>query len=531
MAIVLDVTHTVFVGARFTTLAASCPRAEALVVRGERIVAAGTVEECRALAGSDRREVDLGGGWAVPGLTDSHIHLAAYAGGKRRIDLRQARSLADAQRALAAYVRDLPDGAWVFGGRYDANTWGLGRDLHRHDLDPYSAGHPVALQNHDGHTTWANTAALQALGIDAATPQPPGGVIEMDADGPTGLLREGADDLVYAAMNVHDVPPLEVFEDALADLLARGVTSIHDIDGVATGRAYDALRAEGRLHVRVHELFSRAGLAAAVEAGHATGDGDAWLRTGPVKLFSDGALGSHTAALSSPYEDRAGDFGVGTLEPDELLDLALTASGAGIAVAVHAIGDAANTRVLDAIAEVRRRGVGSQLRHRVEHAQHVAYPDVDRFASLGVVASMQPVHCTSDVTLARRLLGKRRLASYAWADLAAAGAHVAFGSDAPVETIDPIEGIRAATTRTDPDTGERADGNVLTPLQALRAYTTEPAYASYEENSKGRLAPGYLADFVVLDADLTDPDVATSGSARPSVSVVGGEVRWSRSLP
>lgn len=525
----LGVTITVFTGARFTTLAASCPRADALAVRGERIVAAGTVEECRAVAGPDRREVDLGGGFAVPGLTDSHIHLAGYTRGKRWIDLRGARGLPEAQRTLAAYVRDLPDGAWVFGGRYDANTWGLGRELHRRDLDPYAAGHPVALQNHDGHTTWANTAALAELGIDTDTPQPPGGVIEHDADGPTGLLREGADDPVYAAMDVHDIPPLELFAEALTDLLACGVTSIHDIDGRATARAYDALRDEGRLDVRVHQLFSHAGLAAAVEAGHATGDGDAWLRAGPVKLFSDGALGSHTAALSSPYEDRADDFGVATLEPDELLDLALTASGAGIAIAVHAIGDAANTTVLDAIAEVRRRGVGPQLRHRIEHAQHVAYPDVERFAALGVVASMQPVHCTSDVTLARRLLGKRRLASYAWADLAAAGAHVAFGSDAPVETFDPVEGIRAATTRVDAESGERDadETNVLTPLHALRAYTTEPAYASGEEHSKGRLAPGYLADFVVLDADLTDRDVATSGAARPSVTVVGGEVRWS----
>ncbi|MBO0826526.1 MAG: amidohydrolase [Streptosporangiales bacterium] len=521
-------THTVFTGARFTTLAASRPRADAVVVRGERIVAAGTVDECREAAGTGHREVDLGGGWAVPGLTDSHIHLAGYARGKRWIDLRGARSLADAQRVLAAYVRDLPDRAWVFGGRYDANTWGLDRPLHRCDLDPYAAGHPVALQNHDGHTTWANTVALQALGVDASTPQPPGGVVEMDADGPTGLLREGADDVVYAAMDAHDVPPPEVFADAFTDLLASGVTTIHDIDGRATAAAYDALRADGRLTVRVHQLFSHAGLAAAVEAGHATGDGDAWLRTGPVKLFSDGALGSHTAALSSPYEDRADDFGVATLAPEELLDLALTASAAGIAVAVHAIGDAANTTVLDAIAEVRRRGVGARLRHRIEHAQHVAYPDVERFAALGVVASMQPVHCTSDVALARRLLGKRHLASYAWADLAAAGAHVAFGSDAPVETIDPVEGIRAATTRTAAESGERADGNVLTPPQALRAYTTEPAYASGEEHCKGRLAPGYLADLVVLDADLTDRDVAASGSARPSVTVVGGEVRWSR---
>lgn len=522
---------TLFAGARFTTLSAAVPEAAALAVRGERIVAAGSLADCRSILGTGHREVDLGGGWAVPGLTDCHIHLSTCARNRRRLQLGSATTLGQAQQLVADYVRRLPEGAWVLGGGFDANQWDLGREVHRDDLDPYSAGHPVALQNHDAHSTWVNTAGLQALGIDECTPQPPGGRIETDHAGPTGLLRETA---AYPARIISDAP--EDLDDTLIaetqdDLLALGITSIHDIDGIAITDRYQALRSTGRLGLRIHQLFSRDGLSAAIDAGRSTGDGDHWLRAGPVKLFSDGALGSHTAALSSPYTDQPDDHGIGVLTRDELTELALTASRSGIAIAVHAIGDAANTTVLDAVAEVRRRDIGAGLRHRIEHTQHVHWPDIERFARLGVVASMQPIHCTSDIALVRRMLGDRRIASYAWADLAAAGAHVAFGSDAPVESFDPVLGLQAATTRTDPTSGDcDADtANTLSPRQALRGYTTEPAYASYEEHDKGRLGPGYLADFAVFDADLTDRDVAATGAARTTGTVVGGELRWSRS--
>lgn len=522
---------TLFAGAHFATFSATVPEAEALAVRGERILAAGSLAECRAALGAGHTEVDCGGGWAVPGLTDCHIHLSTCARNRRRLQLGAARNLAQAQQLLADYARRLPEGAWVLGGGFDAHTWQLGRDVHRDDLDPYSAGHPVALQNHDAHSTWVNTAGLRLLGIDEHTPQPAGGRIEADEAGPTGLLRETAADPARRIGDAPDDLDNDLIADTLDELLGLGITSIHDIDGIAITDRYQALRSEARLGVRVHQLFSRDGLAEAIDAGQSTGDGDHWLRSGPVKLFSDGALGSHTAALSDPYSDRPDDRGIGVLTNTELTELALTASRAGIAVAVHAIGDAANTRVLDAVAEVRRRGIGPRLRHRIEHTQHVRWSDVERFAGLGVIASMQPIHCTSDIALVRRMLGDRRIASYAWADLAAAGAHVAFGSDAPVESFDPVLGLQAATTRTDPATGDR-DGdpaNALSPRQALRGYTTEPAYASYEEHDKGRLDPGSLADFAVFDADLTDPDVAASGAARTLTTVVGGDVRWSRS--
>lgn len=520
---------TIYTGARVTTLFAGCPYADSILVRGERIAAVGTRAECLEAARAGHREVGLDGSFVVPGFTDCHIHLAGYARAKRALDLRQAGSLPEAQQALQRYAGALPAGAWVTGGRFDANVWALGRDVHRADLDAYSGDHPVALQNHDGHTTWVNTLALQALGITAESPDPPGGRIERDTDGPTGVLRETAAYPVRAFTDARVDGLDELLADACNDLLAHGVTSIHDIDGRDTSPAYEALRGRGDLAVRVHQLISRSGLDAAIDAGAATGAGDSWLRTGPVKLFSDGALGSHTAALSQPYEDRPDDRGVAVLDLPELTGIARTAARAGIAIAVHAIGDAANHTVLDAVAAVRRGGVGPHLRHRIEHAQHIGWADVGRLASLGVVASMQPIHCTSDVPLVNALLGKRALASYAWADLAAAGARVAFGSDAPVETLDPVAGIQAATTRTGPAGPAVDPSSVVTPLQALRGYTSEAAYASYEEHEKGRLAPGYLADFVALDVDVTDRDVAVSGAAAARFTVVGGEVRWERS--
>jgi predicted amidohydrolase YtcJ len=525
-------TDTVFAGGHVVTLAPGRARARALTVRGERLVAVGSVAECREAARPGFREVDLSGACVVPGFVDCHIHVANCARSKRFLNLRAATGLADAQRELRRYADALPAGAWVFGGRFDVNPWRLGRGLHRTDLDPHSGGHPIALQSHDGHTTWANSAALATLGIDARSADPPGGRIERDADGPTGLLRETAADPVRALIATLDQEPMErLLAEAGADLLAHGVTGVHDIDGIDADAGYRALRAGGALPVRVHQLISKRGLDAAIEAGSATGDGDAWLSVGPVKLFSDGALGSRTAAMSEPYEGGdADDRGVAVLDTEQLTELVDTAARAGIAAAVHAIGDAANTAVLDAIASVRAAGLGPQLRHRIEHAQHVSWPDVDRFAELGVIASMQPIHCTSDIEVAAAILGRRPLASYAWADLVGTGARVAFGSDAPVETLDPIAGIRAATTRRDATTGGRDPDrlNALTPLQALRAYTTQAAFASYQEHDKGRLAPGFLADFVALDADLTDRDVATSGAAKVTVTVVGGEVRWAR---
>lgn len=523
--------ETLFAGAHFQTLSSAAPEAEALAVRGERILAAGSVAACRSALNAGYTEVDLSGGWAVPGLTDCHIHLSTCARNRNRLQLGSATTLAQAQQLLADYARHLPDGAWVLGGGFDANEWKLGREVHRDDLDPYSAGHPVALQNHDAHSTWVNTAGLEALGIDERTPQPAGGRIETDDAGPTGLLRETAAHPARAIGDAVDDLDDDLLADTLDELLARGITSIHDIDGIQIADRYQALRSNDRLGVRVHQLFSLDGLSGAIEQGRSTGDGDHWLRAGPVKLFSDGALGSHTAALSSPYSDQPDNSGIGVLSREELTDLALTASQAGIAIAVHAIGDAANTRVLDAVAEVRRRGIGPRLRHRIEHTQHLRWPDVERFADLGVIASMQPIQCVSDLAVVRRVLGDRRLASYAWADLAAAGTHVAFGSDAPVESFDPVLGLQAATTRTDPATGDPDNdpANTLSPRQALRGYAIEPAYASSEEHDKGRLGPGFLADFAVFDADLTDPGVAASGTAQATTTVVGGRVAWDRS--
>lgn len=522
---------TVYVNGHFTTCDGDLPTAAALAVRGERIIAAGSREHCRQRAGGSAVEVDLDGAWVVPGLTDSHIHLGNYARERRAVDLRTAADLTAAQDRIRAHAATLPAGVWVLGGRYDEHRWALGRSPHRTDLDAACGDRPAALQSHDGHTTWVNTAALAVLGIDGRTPDPAGGRIERDEHGPTGLLREAAAHRARAVSTASDPTSLD---DALAEafehLLAAGITGVHNIDTPDGVAAFRRLRAAEALPVRVHQLIPNELLDEAIDAGVATGTGDPWLSIGPVKLFADGALGSHTAAMSRPYDGEPDNCGItvtGTAELTELID---RAARAGIASAVHAIGDAANTAVLDAVAAVRAEGIAPQLLHRIEHAQLVAPDDVERFGRLGVIASMQPIHCTSDIPLTSSMLGDRSLAAYAWGELVGAAAHVTFGSDAPVETFDPVAGIQAATTRRDPVSG-RADSdqaNTITARHALRAYTVEPAYASGEQEYKGRLAPGYLADFAVFDADLCDREVAGSGRARPMLTVVGGAVRWQR---
>ncbi|HEX5598217.1 MAG TPA: amidohydrolase [Micromonosporaceae bacterium] len=528
-------TATIFENARIHTLDPALPRAEALVVRGERIVAVGDLSECRDRAGAGARRVDLAGMTVLPGLTDSHIHAASFARGLEQVDLRGATSLAESLQRIQAKARDLPAGAWLFGGRWDCHHWDRPVQPTRHDLDRVCPDRPVALPSVDGHTTWVNSLALQQLGIDADTPDPVGGEIVRDDRGaPTGILREAA---------AHPLRPI-LESSASGDLVAQlraalphflkvGLTSLHDIDGQDCRVAFETLYERGELPLRVHKFLSVSALEAAIDRGWATGDGDRWLRTGPVKIFTDGALGSHTCLMSEPYVGEPENHGIAVTPAEEFERLVNTAADAGIAVAAHAIGDAANRMVLHTYDRWRSRQVAAgqplRLRHRVEHAQHLAPADVAEFARLGVIASMQPTHCTSDIPLTTTLLAGRDLASYAWRSLIRSGAVVAFGSDAPVEDPNPFYGLHAALTRQQPN-GQPPGGvqphERLTLAQALHAFTVAPAYASYEEHLKGRLRPGMLADFIALPTDPFDLEPARLRDVEVAVTVVGGAIRW-----
>jgi predicted amidohydrolase YtcJ len=382
---------------------------------------------------------------------------------------------------------------------------------------------PVALPSVDGHTTWANSAALRLAGIDAATTGPVGGHIVRDENGePTGILRETAAHPLRPFMAAPDLGVL--LRTGQERLLALGITSVHDIDGEDCRAAYQEMAAAGDLKLRVHKAIRLEHLQRAIDEGRRTGQGDDWFRTGPLKVFSDGALGSHTCHMSRPL--AGGDEGIAVIPYDEMLRVFRTAAQAGIAIATHAIGDLANHLVLDAYEEIGRT---PGLRHRIEHAQHLQGRDVVRMARLGVVASMQPVHCTSDMDLVDTLLAGHELASYAWRDMLDAGVALAFGSDAPVEDPNPFPALYAAVTRTRPDgtpPGGWQPEQRISMAEAIRAHTAGAAYAAGEEADKGSLAPGMLADFIAVDTDpYREPPEAVLRT-RVLTTVVGGEVRW-----
>ncbi|MFG1697912.1 amidohydrolase [Nonomuraea sp. NPDC049309] len=518
----------VYRNAAIRTGVAGAPAAQAMAVDGERIVAVGTEDEVRAVAGPAAEPVDLDGAAVLPGFYDAHIHTAQYANSRTGVDLRDARSLDEALARIAEHAARLRPGGWLFGGRWDSNTWDPPVQPHRRALDSICPDLPVALPNADTHTVWANTAALRLAGIDASTPDPPGGEIVRDADGePTGILREAAADPLRALMVSGDLR--DRLRAGQEELLALGVTSVHDIDGEDCRAAYLELREAGELKIRVHKAIPLGHLEAAIAEGRRTGDGDDWIRTGPVKVFSDGALGSHTCHMHRPFAGDEGNTGIAVTPYEELVRIFRTAAAAGIAVATHAIGDRANRLVLDAYEEI---GPTPGLRHRIEHAQHLRPQDLARMARLGVVASMQPVHCTSDISLVDALLGGHDLASYAWRGMLDAGVALAFGSDAPVESPDPFAALYAAVTRTrrdgTPEGGWQPEQR-LTMAEAITAHTLGAAYAAGEQDRKGVLAPGMLADFIAVDTDpyLEAPDAVLR--AQVLTTVVGGEIRWRRS--
>lgn len=362
------------------------PLAEAMAVDGDLLLAVGGEAEVREAAGQGAELIDLEGAAVLPGLYDAHIHTAQYAQSLGAVDLRGARCLDEALSLVAAHAARLRPGAWLFGGRWNSNTWDPPAQPDRYSLDSVCRELPVALPSVDGHTVWANSAALRLAGIDASTPDPVGGEIVRGASGePTGILREAAS---YPLRDLMVSPDLrDLLHTAQEELLALGLTSVHDIDGEDCRAAYLALRDAGELKLRVHKAIPLVHLEAAIAEGRRTGQGDDWIHTGPVKIFSDGALGSHTCHMSRSFAGEHGNVGIAVTPNEDLVRLFARAAGAGIAVATHAIGDRANRLVIDAYETVGRT---PGLRHRIEHAQHLRPADLARMATLGIVASMQP---------------------------------------------------------------------------------------------------------------------------------------------
>jgi len=496
------------------TMDSSRPRAQAVAAKGSRIEAVGTNEELRRLAtAGEWRIVDLQGRVVLPAFTDCHLHFLDCALKASRLSLEEQVSLEGALSGVREYVQDAEVGAWIRGSGWSDSTWPPGSVAWRQLLDRVAPEHPVVLTKKDGHVIWVNSEALRRAGIDEDTPEPPGGVIERDSDTRqlTGILKEQAMHLVCDA-----IPSLSAEERqaalrrAVAEAQELGITGIHDCgtwQSVKDKSFSDYQEMIGRddLGVRVFMMLSRANLDEAIKVGLRSGFGDSYLRVGNVKIFCDGTLGSQTAEMIEPFLGQPDNEGVAAIAQEELEDTIHKASSAGIACSVHAIGDRANRRVLDAFEKQRRAGLGRELRHRIEHVQLLHTDDIPRFKELQLIASMQPIHATQDMYMADRYWGQRAELAYAWRSLLDSGAQLAFGSDAPVESMDPLVGIHAAVTRQrasgEPEGGWRPEQR-LTTFEAVHGYTLGAAYASGTERETGSISVGKLADLVILSEDI-----------------------------
>ena len=517
------------------TMDAATPRARAIAIAGNRVLAVGSDAEIRALLAPGGRAVDLLGRTVVPGFTDAHLHFMSYGLSLKQIDLAQVPTLEEALARVAARAATTPAGQWLLGRGWDHSLWEGGAFPTRGDLDRVAPEHPVFLRRKCGHAGWANSRALELAGVTAGTPDPPGGAIDRHpATGqPTGILRERAMGLMFRLFEEPLMDEaVEAIKAGMTNAHELGLVGIHTMEGAAAFRGFQQLRAAGELKLRVLMQIPEDNLDAAIQAGLQTGFGDERLRIGGVKMFADGALGAHTAYMIAPFDDEPDNYGIPVVTAEHLREVVSKASRAGIAAFVHAIGDRANREVLDAMEASREAGHGLHLRHRIEHSQILHPDDIPRLARLGVIASMQPIHATQDMLLANALWGARCAGAYAWRSLLDTGAVLAFGSDSPVEDLSVVKGIHAAVTRRRADGSPGPEGwypeQCLTVAEAVYAYTAGAAYASGEEAIKGTLSPGKLADLVVLSQDIFTVDPMAILETEVLATMFDGEFVYSR---
>ncbi len=495
-----------------------------------RIIATGNGE----LAGDYRPEqtIDGGGNTVLPGLIDAHGHVSSLGSVKERIDLAGSASLDQALGRIRQFAEANPDAPWLLGRGWNQVVWGQSDFPDRHDLDAIVSDRPVWLRRIDGHAGWANTAALTAAGIDETTTDPVGGRILHDESGkPTGLLVDTA--MAYLEQQIPALRDEDYRRMTLAagdELLSLGITTVHD-PGISAREAgvMKALAAENALPIRIYAMLAGAGAELDAWGEPLLDFADGMFAVRAVKIYADGALGSRGAALIDEYSDEAGNSGLLFADGQELGDAIAKSNDAGFQANVHAIGDLANRVVLDGFERVQN-AQPSALRNRIEHAQIVALEDIPRFAELGIIASMQPVHATSDMNMAEDRLGSERIkGGYAWRRMLDAGVRVASGSDFPVEYPNPMLGLHAAVNRTD-TAGNPVGGwfkdQALSRAEALSSFTEEAAYAGHQEADLGRLAPGYRADFIVLDRDYFDIPASEIWQIKVLETWLGGERRY-----
>jgi predicted amidohydrolase YtcJ len=529
-----DMADLILINGTVHTLDPARPRAEAVAVRDGRILKVGAAAEVMGLAGKETRTIDLAGGFVLPGFIDSHTHFLNGGLSLSSIQLRDVRTREKFAAKVAAKVKDLEKGEWVQNGDWDHELFTPVEIPRRDWIDSVSPDNPVCVNRYDGHMVLANSAALRISGITKATPVPPGGEIVKDPETgePTGILKDAAADLVYR----HIPEPswrekLKAAEAALKNAAEHGVTSVHEMADASSFEVYQQLIRDGKMTARLYVYIpiNEVDIYARLKLKTPFGNDD--LKIGGLKGFVDGSLGSATAYFFEPYTDDPKTRGLlaPQMFPEGIMEKRiLEADKAGLQVAIHAIGDRANSLLLDLYEKAAARNGPRDRRWRIEHAQHLRPQDIARFGKLGVIASVQPYHAYDDGRWAEKKIGKERVRyTYPFKSLLDGGAVLAFGSDWTVAPLDPISGIYAAVTRATSD-GKNPGGWVpeekISLDDAIKGYTTGGAYAEFAEKDKGTIQSGKLADIIVLDKDLFKIPAEQFMDVKVVLTIVGGKV-------
>lgn len=503
------------------------PRAESLSIMNGRFLVVGSTREVKRTIGKDTSVLDLKGKTVLPGFIDCHVHLVKYGLQKTGIDLRDVKSISELKRRLERRVSSSAKGSWILGHGWDQDRFEEKRYPARLDLDEVAEENPVVLTRVCGHICVVNTAALRIVNISKETGSIHGGQIDMNPETgePTGILRESAQDLVWKAVPPPTLKELEAaILAACRDAVKVGLTSIHClVESSSEISALHTLRKKNRLPLRLIILPLRELLESLTAIGVTTGFGDDYLRIGPVKIFVDGSLGARTAALTEDYSDDPGNRGIMVFSQDELNEIVEKAHRSGLQVAVHAIGDRAVEFALAAVENALSRFPRKDHRHRIEHASVLNRLLIQRMKALNVIASIQPTFTISDFWVLQRVGPERARLVYPFKTLMKSGVVIAGSSDCPTEILNPILGIHAAVTR-----GGFLPEECLNVNDAIQAFTVKAAYAGFEEDSKGSIEAGKLADFVVLSEDITRIPPDRIRDAHVEMTVVGGRIVYSR---
>jgi predicted amidohydrolase YtcJ len=508
------------------------PRAEAVAVRGGKIAAVGTAQEIERWIGASTRVIDAGGKLVLPGFIDNHTHFMSGGFQLLGIDLRGAKSEQEFAAIIRARAQQYP-GRWITGGDWDHDAWPGGPLPVKELIDEYTPSTPVFVQRYDGHMALANSYLLHKAGITKETRDPPGGTIVRDrrTGEPTGVLKDAAMDIIYRMVPEPDErETLEAARAALAEARRLGVTSIQDVSSPGDIAVYRKLLAQGELTARFYCRLPISMTDQLIREGLKAYTGDEWIRTGALKAFADGSLGSTTALFFDPYLSDPGTRG---LPSDIILDgrlekWAMMADRAGLQLSVHAIGDSANSLVLDLFERIVVANPAWDRRFRIEHAQHLHPKDFQRFAKLGVIASVQPYHAIDDGRWAEGRIGVGRCrTTYAFKTFLDTRVITCFGSDWTVGPLNPLDGIYAAVTRRTTD-GKRPEGwfpeEKITVEEAIKAYTLTNAYAAFEEDEKGSIVSGKVADMVTLSDNIMLMDPVRIKDVKVVMTIVGGSI-------